>query len=61
MNKKPSAILNLGHGKAYTLKEVYNCALKLFKAKNNLIIRPNREGDPDCLLSDITNAKKTLK
>jgi len=61
MNKKPSAILNLGLGKAYTVKEVYNCALKLFKAKNNLIIRPNREGDPDCLLSDITNAKKTLK
>ncbi|MBP5256793.1 MAG: UDP-glucose 4-epimerase GalE [Mycoplasma sp.] len=61
MNKKPSAILNLGLGKAYTVKEVYDCARKLFKSKNNLVIKPNREGDPDCLLANITKAKKMLK
>ena len=61
INKKPSAILNLGLGKAYTVKEVYDCATKLFKAKNNLVIKPNREGDPDCLLSNISQAKKILK
>lgn len=61
LNKnKPSAIMNLGLGKAYTVKEVYDYAIKLYKSKNRLVIKPNRVGDPDCLLSSITQAKKVL-
>jgi UDP-glucose 4-epimerase len=52
--------MNLGLGKAYTVKEVYDYAIKLYKSKNRLVIKPNRIGDPDCLLSSITQAKKVL-
>lgn len=58
LNQNKSCIVNLGSGKGYTVKNVYDTSIKILKMKSNFVYKPNRPGDPDAL---ITSNKLALK
>ena len=59
LNDKPSAIINLGTGKGYSVKEIISLVENNI-GKVDYTILPRRPGDPSSLTADITLAQKHL-
>ena len=53
-------ILNLGSGKYFTVKQVINAFKKYCGYSINYKFKPKRDGDVDCLYTDISYAQKIL-
>jgi UDP-glucose-4-epimerase GalE len=60
LNKKENIILNLGTGKAATVKEIIDQVEKIANAKVRLEYVKRREGDPQELLADPKKCFETL-
>lgn len=55
-----SDIFNLGSGKEYSVKDVYNCVCKVLGYKIPFKINARRKGDPAILIADSSKARKVL-
>ncbi|MGK0576866.1 UDP-glucose 4-epimerase GalE [Macrococcus capreoli] len=55
-----SDIFNLGSEKGYSVKNVYYESVKLLKTDIPVVYSKRREGDPDCVLANISKVKEIL-
>jgi len=55
-----SAIINLGTGKGHSNLEIISLIEKELNLPIKYTVLPRRQGDPDCLVADISFAKKVL-
>ena len=60
MNGAKSQSYNLGNGNGFTVQEVIETAQRVTGLTITAVDAPRREGDPDRLVADATQAKKTL-
>ena len=61
LDKNGCGTFNLGTGKGYTVKQVYDVAIETLKMKPNFVYKSNRPGDPDKLLTTNKLAKSKLR
>lgn len=60
LSGKKSETINLGCGKGYSNMEIMMKITELFPVAITYDVLPRRDGDPDCLIADITFAKTLL-
>ncbi len=60
-NKINNKILNLGFGKGKTLRELSELIIGLINSKSRIIIKPERTGEVDRFIADISETQKILK
>jgi UDP-glucose 4-epimerase len=60
ISKNKSFILNLGTGKGTSILEIIKIVESVTNKNVKYKIGPKRQGDPDCLISDITLSKELL-
>ena len=60
-NKINNKILNIGLGEKRTLKELAELVVKTIDSKSKIIIEPERKGEVDKFVADISKTQETLK
>ena len=57
---KKSHIFNCGYGKGNSVLEICHKFNSVFRKNNNIKILNARNGDPDCVVADVTKLKKAI-